>query len=388
MSDFSDSTLAFLRCLTGSNFLTPFNFSRPPMCRFCRVCTSSLSHVLFHCKCTVNEVTQLRTRLDGSLTSLCRNFHGASGDKLRVICGNRDRFIKSLNLLDSSSTFVFTDGSSLGNPGPCGAGAVLQEIRGGVLFNSYRHLGHGTNNIGELYAFHLAFNLISKCTNILPGGKIYIFTDSEYCIGILTKGHSPSSNKELINWIRVEFEEYNSLYDIEIRKVPAHSFVSGNELADKLAVRGARCKNVSPPNLSIKPVGNEVIFESLGNLCCVDQGLFSQYQSKHDRLIKKTDRSFKNIVKIYTDIFRVWSPDETTIDSLFGFPTPNGKFSIHVSKIIVELFGEFLFCLESKFKCLSKDSTSDQNKSTSCIDFLKGRYALVWFPSKDPERGT
>ena len=82
------------------------------------------------------------------------------------------------------------------------------------------------------------------------------------------------------------------------------------------------------------------------------------------------------------------SPDEITIDSLFGFPTPNGKFSIYVSKIIVELFGEFLSCLESKFKGLEKDSSLDHVMCTSRVYRLKGRYALIWFPSKDPEKGS
>ena len=69
---------------------------------------------------------------------------------------------------------------------------------------------------------------------------MYIFTDSEYCIGILCKGHLPSKNRKLIEWIKHEFEIFKTQYEVKVVKVPAHSFVSGNEISDQLTVRGAR----------------------------------------------------------------------------------------------------------------------------------------------------
>ena len=74
----------------------------------------------------------------------------------------------------------------------------------------------------------------------------------------------------------------------------------------------------------------------------------------------------------------MWVSCEATIDS----------FSIHVSKIIVELFGKFILSLESRFTHMSKSTVIDKKTNSAGRDSMKGRYALVWFPVKDPVNGT
>ena len=60
----------------------------------------------------------------------------------------------------TSDICCWTDGSCIGNPGPCGAGTV-------VSFNTKRYqvfqaLGKGTNNIGELTSVILAFKIVRQ----------------------------------------------------------------------------------------------------------------------------------------------------------------------------------------------------------------------------------
>ena len=55
---------------------------------------------------------------------------------------------------------VATDGSSIPNPGPTGAGFVLREVGYGsndYSFFSSKSLGHGTNSLGELVVLKEAF---------------------------------------------------------------------------------------------------------------------------------------------------------------------------------------------------------------------------------------
>jgi len=73
----------------------------------------------------------------------------------------------------ADSVICFTDGACRGNPGPCGAGAVIclpsegmtaQEAvaKSSSWIEKYVALGHGTNNIGELTAIEIALQLIEK----------------------------------------------------------------------------------------------------------------------------------------------------------------------------------------------------------------------------------
>lgn len=47
---------------------------------------------------------------------------------------------------------LYADGAARGNPGPAGAGAVLEDDRGAVLAEVARYLGRATNNVAEYSA--------------------------------------------------------------------------------------------------------------------------------------------------------------------------------------------------------------------------------------------
>ena len=120
---------------------------------------------------------------------------------------------------------IYTDGASSGNPGPAGLGAVLlwrdkrREIQ--------RFLGEATNNQAELEAVLAGLRAVKR-----PQLAVEIRTDSEYVIGVLTKGHKVKANEALVAAIHTEMERFANL---SFTKVAAHAGIEGNERADRLA---------------------------------------------------------------------------------------------------------------------------------------------------------
>ena len=155
----------------------------------------------------------------------------------------------------------YTDGSCIGNPGPAGIGVVAcfsntdsQHLSKGI--------GRATNNIAELEAINLALQMI--CERLIEPRTgpspplplaIRIRSDSKYAIGVVTKGWKISVNVELITSVKRRFALAKTLCpDIELRYVPAHSNIVGNELADKLALRGARSNITTIPLIGCPPL--------------------------------------------------------------------------------------------------------------------------------------
>ena len=62
------------------------------------------------------------------------------------------RFEALLRSLPSPSINVYTDGSSFGNPGPAGAGYVVEDPTGDYVIHYSRHLGEASNNSAEIEA--------------------------------------------------------------------------------------------------------------------------------------------------------------------------------------------------------------------------------------------
>jgi ribonuclease HI len=93
----------------------------------------------------------------------------------------------------SQQLIIYTDGSSRGNPGPGGYGAILmwggarKELSGG-----YRKT---TNNRMELMAVIAALQSLTR-----EGLDITIFSDSSYVVNAIEKGW-------LRNWIRIGFKD-------------------------------------------------------------------------------------------------------------------------------------------------------------------------------------
>jgi ribonuclease HI len=96
----------------------------------------------------------------------------------------------------------------------------------GARAEGFEFLGTATNNIAELTAILRAAELLPK------GATAIVHTDSQYAIGVLTKGWKAKANQELVATVKGALAKHPSW---RLRYVPGHSGVPLNERADELA---------------------------------------------------------------------------------------------------------------------------------------------------------
>jgi ribonuclease HI len=127
---------------------------------------------------------------------------------------------------------VYADGACSGNPGPAGLGIVLVGPDGKIA-EGFEYLGIGTNNVAELTG-------ILRAAEIVPdGAAAVVHTDSQYAIGVLTKGWKAKANQELIAGVKVALARRQGW---RIVYVPGHAGVPLNERADELAREAVRTR--------------------------------------------------------------------------------------------------------------------------------------------------
>lgn len=134
---------------------------------------------------------------------------------------------------------AYTDGACSGNPGPAGLGVVL--LAGAQRTELSEYLGTGTNNIAELTAVLRALERAGA-----PEKTLIIHTDSQYAIGVLTKGWKAKANTALILEIRAALAARPGT---RLVYVPGHAGVPLNERADelaRLAVETRRSQTLAP----------------------------------------------------------------------------------------------------------------------------------------------
>ena len=135
---------------------------------------------------------------------------------------------------------IFTDGSSLGNPGPGGYGAILRSGK------HYKELSAGfertTNNRMELLAVIVALEAIRE-----PGQTVHITSDSKYVVDAVNK-------KWLFQWEKKGFKEKKNVdlwkrflkiyhrHHVNFQWIKGHNDHPQNERCDHLAVRAAKGK--------------------------------------------------------------------------------------------------------------------------------------------------
>jgi ribonuclease HI len=138
---------------------------------------------------------------------------------------------------------IYTDGSSRGNPGPGGYGAILlwgekrKELSAG-----YRKT---TNNRMELMAVIAALQSLTR-KNI----PLTIYTDSQYVVNSIEK-------KWLNNWIKTDFKggkknrdlwltyfELSKHFSIKVKWVKGHADNPLNNRCDELATAAADGSNL------------------------------------------------------------------------------------------------------------------------------------------------
>lgn len=143
----------------------------------------------------------------------------------------------------SAGITIYTDGSSRGNPGPGGYGAVLMYgDKRKELSAGYRKT---TNNRMELMGVIAALEALKK-----PGLNITIYTDSQYIVKALNEGWlnkwlatnfaKGKKNKDL--WVR--FYNLYKQHQIKFVWVKGHAENALNNRCDVLATTAADGKNL------------------------------------------------------------------------------------------------------------------------------------------------
>jgi ribonuclease HI len=134
--------------------------------------------------------------------------------------------------------YIYTDGSSRGNPGPGGYGVVM-KFKDKVKELSQGYI-HTTNNRMELLALIVALEAI-KSTKY----RIEVYSDSKYVVDSITKGwvfnwdkksnFGGKKNEDL--WRR--YLNIHSNFNINLNWVKGHNGHEENERCDVLATTAA-----------------------------------------------------------------------------------------------------------------------------------------------------
>ena len=169
----------------------------------------------------------------------------------------RDAIAEVQKKLKCNAVEVWTDGSSIGNPGPAGAGLLIKaegRKRGESFF-----LGNSTNQAAELWAIGAAMERVSAAHSAV---EIHIFTDSQFSINCLKRVWHTSKYFHLIELIRAMMGRYGWNL-IKFHHVAGHADIADNEKVDKLAKEGADFSVIINTNLDLINIAKEDGFCSL-----------------------------------------------------------------------------------------------------------------------------
>lgn len=135
---------------------------------------------------------------------------------------------------------IYTDGSSLGNPGPGGYGIIIEWVGKGYIKEFSRGFKYTTNNRMELWAVIDALEKLK-----IKPMDVLIISDSKYVIeaiekkwifGWQKKNFKGKKNPDL--WKR--FLKIYPQHNVQFQWVKGHNNHPQNERCDQLAVTAAK----------------------------------------------------------------------------------------------------------------------------------------------------
>ena len=125
-----------------------------------------------------------------------------------------------------SGWLIHTDGASKGNPGPAGAGWIIEKRGTSLNVKKGKFLGPGTNNEAEYQALILALEEALA----LGADVVQVYMDSELLVRQLNGQYKVRSPK-----LRGYFEESRELLSKFIKYAIIHINREENREADRLA---------------------------------------------------------------------------------------------------------------------------------------------------------
>ena len=148
--------------------------------------------------------------------------------------------------MKSRLVYVYTDGSSLGNPGPGGYGIILEWVGMSFIKEFSQGFVRTTNNRMELLAVIVGLEMLKKAPL-----EIVVYSDSRYVVDAVEK-------KWVFNWEKKNFKDKKNpdlwkrfliiyrKHAVHFQWVKGHNMHKQNERCDQLAVRAAKSKNLIP----------------------------------------------------------------------------------------------------------------------------------------------
>jgi ribonuclease HI len=136
---------------------------------------------------------------------------------------------------------VHTDGGARGNPGPAGAGAVVFDESGKVLYETSEYLGIQTNNFAEYSAVVLGLELVAKKIGKARCKDTFLTVrlDSELICKQLNNEYQIKEQTLFPLYIRVHNLLVSTFPNVTFEHVPraqnAHADRLANEAMDKVS---------------------------------------------------------------------------------------------------------------------------------------------------------
>ncbi|KFY90895.1 hypothetical protein V500_04894 [Pseudogymnoascus sp. VKM F-4518 (FW-2643)] len=172
--------------------------------------------------------------------------------------------VKHHDAIDLRTLCIYTDGSGI--DGHVGAAAVapMLQLRG-VRTKRLEYMGKSTVYAAELRGIELAFQIaldVHATTN--TPGKCTVFTDNQAAIQAMANPKCPSGQYILAEAIRALDRLRDQGWEIQLRWIPAHVGVPGNEAADQAAKEAAghnpntRANPDPPPSWEAAKHGREL----------------------------------------------------------------------------------------------------------------------------------
>ena len=155
--------------------------------------------------------------------------------------------------MKNSTTSIFTDCSSLLNPGPTGAGALIfstgmnkPPIKIATAFSS-----NSTNYHAEIHAIILALNYIFSAQSKYSVNTIHIFSDSICAINAITSFYPREIHHDKVQEI-IRISNSLKCFSFGITCSPAHCGITQNEEVDRLTKAGAQAAQIMIKGLDIR----------------------------------------------------------------------------------------------------------------------------------------
>ena len=134
---------------------------------------------------------------------------------------------------------IYTDGSSIGNPGPGGYGLIMEWVGNNLIKEFSKGFIKTTNNRMELLAVITGLELLKK-----DGFDVVVFSDSKYVVDAVKK-------KWLFGWEKNNFKKKKNIdlwkrflivykkHNVKFEWIKGHNNHPQNERCDYLAVEAA-----------------------------------------------------------------------------------------------------------------------------------------------------